>query len=134
MPLVQDLRETMVVDPVKKVKCEPVPLNKVVDFCEGDDGNTTILADFNEVRILAILDSGVGIAIATNQVCESWEKQALRKIRMKLQLTNGFMESPIGLLEKVIVTSCSIEYEHIFAMVDLGKDPNYGVIQGCPFV
>ena len=31
MPLVQEIRETMVVDPMKKVKCEPVPLNKVGD-------------------------------------------------------------------------------------------------------
>ena len=31
MPLVQEFRETMVVDLVKKVKCEPAPLNKVGD-------------------------------------------------------------------------------------------------------
>ena len=84
MPLVQELRETMVIDRVKKVKCEPVPLNKVGDYYEGDDGNTTLLVEFNEVKSLAILDSGVGVAIATKQVRESWGKLALKKTRMKL--------------------------------------------------
>ena len=57
MPLVQELRETMVVDLVKKVKCEPVPLNKVGDYCEGESNNTTIPVDFNGQKTLAILDS-----------------------------------------------------------------------------
>ena len=42
MPLVQEMREVMVVDPIKNVKCEPVPLNKVGDYYEGDDGNTIL--------------------------------------------------------------------------------------------
>ena len=44
------------------------------------------------------------------------------------------MESPIGLLEKIIVTSCGIEYEHTFAIVDFGKKPNYEIILGRPFM
>ena len=47
MPLVQDMRETMVVDPMKKVKCKPIPLNKVGDYYEGDDGKTTLQVEFN---------------------------------------------------------------------------------------
>ena len=43
VPLVQEMRETMVVDPIKKIKCDPVPLNKVGEYWEGDDGNTTLL-------------------------------------------------------------------------------------------
>ena len=65
MPLVEEMGETMVVDPIKKVKCELVPLNKVGDYCEGDDGNTTLPIEINEVKSLEILDSGVGVAIAT---------------------------------------------------------------------
>ena len=53
---------------------------------------------------------------------------------MKLQLVDGFMESPIGLLEKVVVTSYKIEYEHTFAIVDFGKKRNYKIILGCPFM
>ena len=53
---------------------------------------------------------------------------------MKLELANGFIESPIGLLEKVVVTSCGIEYEHTFAVVDFGKEPNYEIILGRPFM
>ena len=53
---------------------------------------------------------------------------------MKLQLADGYIESPIGLLEKVIVTSCKIEYKHTFVVVDFGKKPNYEIILGCPFM
>ena len=38
---------------------------------------------------------------------------------MKLQLTDGYIEFPIGLLmKKVIVTSCGVEYKHTFAVVN----------------
>ena len=48
---------------------------------------------------------------------------------MKLQLADGYIETPIGLLEKVIVTSCGIEYEHTFAVVvDFGKKANDEII------
>ncbi|WP_208972679.1 hypothetical protein, partial [Escherichia coli] len=53
---------------------------------------------------------------------------------MKLQLADGFIESPIVLLEKVIVISCGIEYEHTFAVVDFGKKPNYRIIIGHTFM
>ena len=53
---------------------------------------------------------------------------------MKLQLANGSIERPIGLLEKVIVTACGVEYEHTFAVVDFGKSPNYDIILGRPFM
>ena len=53
---------------------------------------------------------------------------------MKLQRVDGFMESPIGLLEKITVTSYGIEYEHTFAVVDFGKKPNYEIILGHPFM
>ena len=109
---------------IKKQKTyEPVPLNKVGDYCEGEDSNTTIPVDFNGQQTLAILDSGAGVAIATQRIWESWGKPAIRKTRMKLQLADGYIEKPIGLLEKVVVSSCGVEYEHTFAIVDFGKSP-----------
>ena len=53
---------------------------------------------------------------------------------MKLQLADGFMESPICLLEKVVVILCQIEYKHTFVLVDFGKKPNYKIILGRPFM
>ena len=119
---------------IRRTKCEPVPLNKVGDYCEGQDGNTTLPVEFNDKKSVAILDSGAGVAIATKEVWESWGKPTLRKTRMKLQLGDGYIESPIGLLEKVVVTSCGIEYKHTFAVVDFGKKPNYEIILGRPFM
>ena len=53
---------------------------------------------------------------------------------MKLQLVDGHIEIPIGLLEGVVVTSCGVEYEHTFAIVDFGKSPNHEIILGRPFM
>ena len=44
------------------------------------------------------------------------------------------MERPLGLLEKVVVTSCGIKYEHTFAVVDFSKEPNYEIILGRPLM
>ena len=82
----------------KRVKCEPIPIKKFGDYCEGEDGNTTLPVKFNEVQSLAILDNGAGIAIATKEVWDSWGNLALRKTRMKLQIADKFIESLIGLL------------------------------------
>ena len=57
--------------------------------------------DFNEVRSQEILDFRAYVAIATKEVLESWDKLALRKTRIKLQLVDGFIESSIGFLEKI---------------------------------
>ena len=53
---------------------------------------------------------------------------------MNLQLVDGSLENPIGLLENVIVKSYGIEYEHTFAIVDFGQNSNYEVILGRPFM
>ena len=90
----------------KKRNFEPVPLNKVGDYYEGEDGNMTIPIDFKGQQTLAILDSGGGVDITTKRIWESWGKPAIKKIRMKLQLADGYIERPIGLLEKVVVSSC----------------------------
>ena len=67
------------------MKYEPVPINKVGNYCEGEDGNTTLPVEYKDVKSLAILDSGAGVAI-TKQIWESWSKLDLRKTRMRLQL------------------------------------------------
>ena len=113
---------------------EPIPINKDGDYCEGENGNTTLLVEFVEQIIIAILDSGAGIAIATKDTWESWGKPTLRKTWMKLQLADGHIERPLGILEKVIVTSCGVEYEHLFAVVDFGKYPNYDIVLGKSFM
>ena len=117
-----------------KQNVEPVPLNKVGDYCKGEDSNTTILVEFNERKTLAILDSGAGVAIATKKIWDSWGRPALRKTRMKLQLADGYVERPLGLLEGVVVTSCKVKYQHAFAVVDFGKISNYNIILGRPFM
>ena len=146
--IIQDLMSTLCVPKLKPIqatkelvkrakratKCELVPINKVGYYCKGEDGNTTLPVEFNDVKSLAILDSGARVAIATKNVWEVWGNPILRKTRMKLQLANGYIESPIRLLEKVIVTSCGIEYKHTFVVVDFGKKPNYEIILGCPFM
>ena len=121
-------------DNKKKQNFEPVPLNKVGDYCEGEDSNTKIPVEFKGQQTLAILDSGAGVAIATKKIWESWGRPAIRKTRMKLQLADGYIEKPIGLLEKVVVSSCGVEYEHTFAVVDFEKNPNYDIILGRPFM
>ena len=83
---------------------------------------------------MAILDTGAGIGIATKAMWEKWGKKALRKTCMDLQLADGNLEHPLGLLEHVIIKSCGIEFEHTFAIVDFGQDPNYEVILGRPFM
>ena len=47
---------------------------------------------------------------------------------------DGTLAKPLGMLEHVTVTSCGISFMHTFAMVDFGRDPNYKVILGRPFM
>ena len=49
---------------------------------------------------------------------------------MELQLVNENIKESIGVLENVIATSCGIQYEHMFVVVDFGKSPNYDIILG----
>ena len=90
--------------------------------------------EYNDVQSLATLDSGARVALIIVVVCEAWEKLALQKTQMKLHLVDRFMKRPLGLLEKVVVTSCGIKYEHTFGVVDFGKEPNYEIILGRPFM
>lgn len=116
------------------VNCELVTINKLGDYCNGEYGNINLCVQFDNVTSLTILDSGARVAIATKQIWDSWGQPALRKIRMKLQLVDGFVERPLGLLKKVVVLSCNIEYEHTFVVVAFGTKPNYKIILGRPFM
>ena len=89
---------------------------------------------YNGIKTMVILDTGAGIGIATKAMWEKWDRKALRKTCMELQLANGSLEQPLGLLEHTIIKACRIEFEHTFAIVDFGKDPNYEVILGQPFM
>ena len=113
-----------------KANVQPVPINKVGDYCEGEDGNTYLPVEYVNVKTMAILDSGAGVAIATKQIWSKWGKPALQKTRMRLQLADGYIEEPLGLLKNVVVTSCGIEYEHTFVVVDFDKKYAYDIILG----
>ena len=63
-----DAIERVVKDNKPNVRCELVPLNKVGDYSEGNDSNTTLLVEFNQVQILPILDSGARVALVLVQV------------------------------------------------------------------
>ena len=62
---------------------ELVPLNKVGNYCKGEDSNTTIPIEFKGTDTLAILDTGASVAIATKKIWELLGRPALRKTRMK---------------------------------------------------
>ena len=113
-----------------------VPLNKVNKYEKKskDKGNAMLPVKMNEVKTFAILDTGAGISIATKAMWIKWGKRALRSTRMELQLADGNLENPLGLLEDIVVESCGVKYEHTFAIVDFGQDPNYEIILGRPFM
>lgn len=47
-----------------------IPLNKLGEYCEGEDENTTLQVSFG--GYIAIIVSGAGIAIATKDIWEKW--------------------------------------------------------------
>ena len=54
LPLV-DAIERVVRDSKPNIWCEQIPLNKVGDYSEGNDSNTTLLIEYNEVASLVLL-------------------------------------------------------------------------------
>lgn len=115
---------------------QQVPFNKVNCYQDRhkDKGNATLPLEYNGVKTMAILDTGAGIGIATKAMWIKWGKNALRKTRMDLQLVDGNLERPLGLLEHVVMNTCGIEFKHMFAIVNFGQDPSYEVILGRPFM
>ena len=60
-----------------KANVKPVPINKVGEYCEGEDGNTHLPVEYANVRTMAILDSSVGVAIGTKKIWNKWGRPAL---------------------------------------------------------
>ena len=120
--------------PAKTIAGTRVEVNKVSGVQEKDEENTTLPVNYQGIESMAILDSRAGISIATKTIWEKWGKPTVRQTCMNLQLADGSLENPIGLLENVTVKSYGIEYEHTFAIVDFGKNTNYKVILGRPFM
>ena len=108
---------------------QPVPLNKVGEYCERTDANIILPKKYNDVETLAILDSGAGVAIATKHIWEKWGRPAIQKTRMKLQLDDGHLKPSLGLLEEVSIITCGIKFVHIFTVVDFGRKIAYDIIQ-----
>ena len=100
----------------------------------ASEGNTTLFVELENVVFMAILDSGAGMSVATKSIWEKWGKPMVRSTQMNLQLADGRLKNPIGILENVALTTCGIEYTHSFAVVDFGKEANYELILGRPFM
>ena len=108
-----------------------MPINKFsLQTKENELGNTTLPIKLNDCKAIAILDTGVGVNIATKSISQKWGKLALRRTCMQLQLADGTLAKPLGMLKCVMVTSCGIAFMHTFAILDFGRDPNYEVILG----
>ena len=76
--------------------------------------------EHGNVVFMAILNSGVGMSVATKSIWEKWGKPTMRSTQMNLQLANGRLKNPIRILENLALTTCGIEYTHSFAVVDFG--------------
>ena len=78
LPLV-DAIEKVVKETKPNARCEPISLNKVGDYSEENNSNTTLPIEYNDIQSLVILDSGAGVALIIVQVLKAWGKPALRK-------------------------------------------------------
>ena len=58
-----DAIEKVVKETKPNMRCEPVPINKVGDYNEGNDNNTTFSIEYNDIQSLAILDNGSRVAL-----------------------------------------------------------------------
>ena len=72
---------------------------QVGDYCKGEETNITLPMEYNQIKSLSILDSGVEATISTKDIWEAQEKLAIRRTKMKLQLADGHLARPMGLLE-----------------------------------
>lgn len=53
---------------------------------------------------------------------------------MGLQLANGKIKYPLGMIDNVQVKICGIEFKQTFAFINFEQDTNYEVILGWPFM
>ena len=101
---------------------------------KGDKGSTTLKVKKDSHLHQAILDTGAGVSIVTKETWIKWGKRALTSTRMGLQLADGEVKYPIGLLEDTSISICGIEITHTFAVVDFGPETNYEIILERPFM
>ena len=73
---------------------------------EGDKGNTTLKIKKDSHLHQAILETGAGVSIITKETWIQWGKRALTSTRMGLQLADGEVKYPIGLLEDTSISIC----------------------------
>ena len=112
-----------------------MPINKVsFEPKDNETGNTTLPIEFNGCKAIAILGTRAGVSISTKSMWEKWGRLALRKTQMQLQLADGKIATPLGMLENATMSSCDIDYVHTFAIVDFSQDRNYEVILDRPFM
>ena len=97
-------------------------------------GNDPLQITVNTVKYFAILDTGAGVSIVTKATWEKWGKEPLQTTQMGLQLADGKIKYPLGLIKNVQVKVCAINFEHSFAVVDFDQETNYEVILGRPFM
>lgn len=55
----------------------PIPINKVNQHYEEDQGNATLRMEINEVVSTSILNSGDGVSIATKLMWKKWGKPSI---------------------------------------------------------
>ena len=91
-------------EPKREKECPEICKMSQYVRAEGDKGNTTLKLEVNQVKTEAILDTGAGISIITKQTWKKWGEITLLKTRMGLQLADGVVKYPMGLLEDVTVT------------------------------
>ena len=101
---------------------------------KGDKGNTTLKVKKDTNVHLAILDTRVGVSIITKETWKLWGKRALTSTTMGLQLADGEVKYPIGLLEDTSISICNMEITHNFAIVDFDLETNYEIILRRPFM
>lgn len=92
--------------------------------------DTTLELPINDVKSMAILDTGVGVSIVAKEIWKNLGKLALCRTRMGMQLADGETKYPMVLLEDVKVAICGIRIEHTFAIGNYEQNPNYEVILG----
>lgn len=121
---------------LSELEREPGALCKLSQYVKAkeDKGNTTLKLSVNAVKTMAILDIGARVSILTSGMWEVWGKRAIRKIRMGLQMADGEIKYPLGLLENIHINIYGIQVEHTFTVVDSGRNTNYDFILGRPFM
>ena len=77
-------RQFSQVGPSKQSHEEPIELKKVSGIQTKDEGNTTLPINYKGIESIAILESGVGISIATKSIWKKWGRPTICRTRVNL--------------------------------------------------